>query len=378
MEMTRSWKKWLQEYLDRLNRSPDDVFPSDVKAESTQVLPQRLDEFWREPDNRTQCRVKREASRRVKTALKQLGYAVRRAADENEDVNIRKEAKKLVRAAPKCEFAQITKKASGFQGKVQASGHRREERKRRENRQEYQTEAFDIIELTSSDQLAEVGRKLELCVARRGGAGRVYHDDLRAGDLRFFEIRDKERGTTTALMAVDPKKQEVMEISGRGNEDFKPSRKQALGILGELVIEANDVETFASVGAFSVFLDPRVKSGWIPIDHPYELMILCPKRPKKKRQLVVCKARRNREGRRFATSWSMFVPQYGLRRRPRFPKFGGGRRHVQSEEQLVSLDTGSWHEGAMSTEEFNALMVRFPDVHRVIRRFLVDQSRRYG
>lgn len=129
---------------------------------------------------------------------------------------------------------------------LRKSGHRRNERQQRE--QAWSADLNDgcvLAEVATPDALREVGRKNKLCVANRG----IACDYL--ADSRCFTL--SHQGQFVCLLNVD-NDDEVSEISARGNDDVRLSRKRALEVLEVLDATADRVDAFAGVGALSPYL----------------------------------------------------------------------------------------------------------------------------
>ena len=123
--MSYSWRRDIHDYLRRLRRSPDVVASPAVKA-SSRDLSRRIEECRRDPRNRDRRGVKSEVNARIKKTLKHLRNALGHA-QEHDDLEIRREARELIKKAPKSKFSVTSTRAERFFGLLQKSGHRRAE-----------------------------------------------------------------------------------------------------------------------------------------------------------------------------------------------------------------------------------------------------------
>lgn len=200
------------------------------------------------PANRNGAGVTPEAGGRTVQVLDRLRHAVRHA-QEHQDPEIRRQAKKLLRTAQSETFERIEARAKQFVGLLHKSGHRRNERLRRAQAWVLGLDdGTELAEVPTVDSLRSVGRKLGNCVAKRDWDARNYHDRLAHGVSKFFTL--SEKGQVLCLIEVDADEKTIKEVS----TDFTPTRKQALRILEALGATANNESAFVNVGAFSPYL----------------------------------------------------------------------------------------------------------------------------
>lgn len=350
--MPNEYRHDLRDFLARLGRSG---FPPEVKAAVARHLAHRIETWSREPDLRDGRGLTHAASKVRRRTLQTLGWALRHEA-HHPDGEVRRRARKLIRTA-QLPFAGTIEGARRFVGALRRSGRRRMERERRRSRPTRKLQdGLRITQLTSSAQLREAGRALGLCVGRRSGVGREYHASLTSGASLFFELRRED--APIGLMMVETEARKVEHVEGAGGGELKLRRREALDMVDALDIDGDAEETFSRVGAFRALLrDDIRKSGWLPIDPPYEVRLHCSANG---RQLIVCTARPtvsdDGQTKRVA-DWALFaVESSAPRRRGRWTKVPAarGRARARPAPWPARLRAESMHDGAMQTRALGA------------------------
>lgn len=339
-------------------------FPPGVKRRTPGCLRRSIRVFRELSTNQDGRGLKHAVKRRICRAVDRLRCAVRHAY-EHEDANIRTKAKALVRSIQALTFDELDQRASRFVGLLRRAGHRRKERRLLVSRPTSWIGDLEVAELVSVDQLRSAGRELGLCVAHANDTGRVYHDALRSGESKFYRLA--KEGRAIGLVEVDVDEMHVADAQGSDGCALPLSRKLALDLLRQLEITADDVDAFSRVGAFSVFLDGTPKIPAISFAGcTYRVWTF----PDAKR-IAVSKTR----GTRSTVSWSLFErrdPKLrgGRRRRLGRPRPASSRRDVVSRT-LEPRPLGTWveccyHDDAMCVGEFTDLLIRCPDVARIV------------
>lgn len=316
--------------------------------------------FCELPANRGGRGLRHAVKVRICRILDYLRWAVGHA-DDHEDANVRTSARQLVRSILPLPFDQLDRRASKFVGLLRRVGHRRRERRLLVARPTFWIGDLEVAELVSSDQLTSVGRELELCVAHPNGDGRTYHDALREGDSKFYRLA--KEGRAIGLIDVDVDEMRIDEAQGPEGDELRLQRKTAFDLLRRTETTADDVDAFARVGAFGVFLDgtPRVPAisgaGCL-----YRVWVF----PDKKRIAVAKTSAKSAK-----VSWSLF-----RRQDPRMPRrrrrTRGRPRGAPVSRTLQRPSLGTWieccyHDDAMCVGEFLDLLIRCPEIARMVR-----------
>lgn len=235
-------KRHLLEIGTALDKSS---LPEQMRERLPPALKKVVEDFRSQPENQNGAGVTREAGKRTVVVLARMGHAIRHA-EEHEDAEIRRQAKRLLRTAQSETFERIEARAKRFVGLLRECGHRRNERLHRE--QAYRLRLDDgteLAEVPTVDSLRSVGRKLGNCVANRA---RYYHHRLADGVSKFFTL--SKEGEILCLIEVNVGDNTIEEVS----TEFAPTRKQALHILEALGATADKESAFADVGAFGPYL----------------------------------------------------------------------------------------------------------------------------
>lgn len=242
-------------------------------------------------ENRDGRGVTQAAGKRIGRLLAYLLYAIGHA-EKHPDSEVRRAARRLVRSAQYETFEQLEARARKFVGLLRKSGHRRKERRQRE--QAWSAVLDDgcvLAEVATPDALREVGRQNQLCVANRG----IACDYL--ADSRCFTLSGE--GGFLWLLNVDKETDRVLEISARANDEVALPRELALEVLEVLGATADNVGAFCDVGAFSPYLfggKPDARGRLVVNGRQYRLDVF------DGRQVVV----RERSHKRKWKRWSLF------------------------------------------------------------------------
>ena len=307
-------------------------FPDQVKEEVLSALVRAVGEFRTRPENR---------DRRIKKGpldfiVKTLGRVVLAVVDSDEhlDGNVRRDARKSVRACRHLPLEEIAETLSRLRGQKNASGHRRKnEAIRKRARRHRIDENTELVQICTSDDLASVGRKNDLCVGHpRSPDGKPYHDALRAGKSEFSELERNRK--FLAHIEVDSGSREVLEISGPGNRPVWFSRSVGLGVLSALDATADRVPEFARVGAFSPYLSeekPVAVAKLVVKECQYSFDAF-----PGQQMLVVVEARKGKRG--LILGRTLFRRETNVRRSPlaRWCR-ASARRNALSEGQLLEI-----------------------------------------
>ena len=204
--------------------------------------------------------------------------------------------------------------------------------------------------------MQKAGRLLGLCVAHRGIWGREYFDQLKSGDALFLRL-DRSDGPV-GLLQIDLEEKRFAEAKGPDNEALKfRSRRQALKIRRSFPeISGNEVEAFTRIGVFDEFLKGtpapavEVRHG----DMEYYVWRFADRAD----DSVILYQRARIRGRK---RWSRFEYKSPTARRTGRLRRKGSRRQPRVVE-------GCHHSGAMTVEEFTALLLDCPDLYEAARR----------
>ena len=330
------------------NALVESQFDQRVRDESPHGLDRSVRQFVDDRANRDgRNLIKQSARERVELVVKRLTRAVTHA-DRHEDPEVKREARRLVRAARCCPFEDLEDKARHFAGVLNKAGHRRKEREKLARRRRFDIGELIVVELNSSDQLQGTSKELGgLCTAHRGrrSLGWRYFDSLKKGESRFYRLED-HRGRAQALMEVDAETDNVSEIQARGGEEFElPSRGFGLRLLKRLGITADNVDAFSEIGAFAVFKNGRPKVPWIPVDdNEYKVWVFP--------HHIVLKRR--------SGPWSLFAYNTEPRRSRR-------RQRQRRRRQRHSWSAVCTHRDALSVGKLMDLMLRCPALYERVR-----------
>ena len=213
------------------------------------ALPALIAQFEGRPENRAGKRVRRVPRQRVCRTLKHLNRAAAAGARSGP---VGREAHKLLRAIRTSpDFEALENRASAFIGLQNRVARRRNEREKREGEPVIRLDgSLALRRVDTVEHLQTIGRVLKLCV---GGRSYGYQSSLRDGSLVFWSIQ--RDGQAVGLLSIDADANEVEECNGWDHEPLQLSRTIMLKILRELNATADGCEAFASVGAFSLFLE---------------------------------------------------------------------------------------------------------------------------
>ena len=225
----------------------------------------KLDAFHAEAKEQAGYRrIPKKAIEEACKTIKHLVCAVRHV-QEHPDDNIKRAAKKLLKSTthPGVSFEELSQRASKLHGDVRKAGERRANEEREAKAKSIDLDpSCRLVELASKRALRSAGKALGNCLS--GGeflAG--YWKEVREGTAELFVLQRKTGDgdwKPHGLLKVDTTgPREIVECEGPGNCLLKLKRKIAKAILRTLDASGDDVETFARVGAFTVFGDGRPK-----------------------------------------------------------------------------------------------------------------------
>ena len=343
------------------NALAESGLPEPVKARVPAALERALNQYREDPGNRDGRGLRHELKLGV---LKTLGQLVRAVghADHHQDANVRRVAAKTIRSIQHSRFSQIQQHASHFIPVMADAGRSRNEQERMKRRRRHSVgRSLSLVELNSVPQLRSAGRELALCVARNDALGRDYHHALRDVDSAFWRL--EREGSAVALLQLDLETRQVEDIKGRDNSPIKLRRDEALGILRALRANADDIDEFARVGAFEVFVDGvpapyRVVFGGVTYRiwcFPERRMIVVStwKLMRSKTKKRAGSRARSRRLPRLKQAWTLFTWSPGRRR-------GGTSLSNWSENGRSA--------GGLRVGELLDLCLRCPEVAAAIRR----------
>ena len=265
-------------------------------------LSELIDEYFADPSRRDGRGRKSELLRKVERALRQLIHATAWQHREGLDLNVRQDAKVVVRTAchGQVPFEALMNRASALRGRVNKAGRVRNARqpvKGCDPLREELPQGFSVERLHTVERLAEAGRRLGNC-AKNNGYGLC--DRLRKRESDFYLML---RGNDpVAMFEVDLETGKIDEFLGKGNDDVALPRCVLIALLRGLELNGDDVEACLQQGAASIFA-----SGAGDVDHPdWEREGL--KVWRGARRLVVWKRRKRqrRNRRRSSFEWSSF------------------------------------------------------------------------
>ncbi len=255
-----------------------------------------IDEYFAHPSRRDGRGRKSQPLRDGERALRQLIHATAWQHREDLDLNVRQEAKALVRTAchGQVPFEALMNRASALRGRVNKAGRVRRARQPVEGcdpLREELPQGFSVERLHTVERLAGAGHRFGNC-AKNNGYG--LHDRLRERESDFYLML---RGDDpVAMFEVDLETGKINEFLGKGNDDVTLPRCVLIGLLRRLELNGDDVEACLQQGAASIFA-----SGSGDVLHPdWEHEGL--KVWRGARRLVVWEHRRRRR----RDSWSSF------------------------------------------------------------------------
>ena len=255
-----SRRKEVEQLLSEIKqRLVDSEQPQPVKENVPQKLRERVETFLKKPKNRDGRGVNAKVYKDLLKALKRFSGAIAHA-HSHPDGSVRRAARRLVRLPQWKPIEEIQVEARRFTGVLIKAGATRNEREKRQEAEAGRIEIdrrWTLVPILSTRQLEAVGKKLSLCVGnKRSDWGRDYHDRLRSGSSEFWLLEDKS--VPYSLIEVDVEDARVVaEAKAAENEDPELTHELALEILKALDATADDVDCFASVGAYSLFIPTR-------------------------------------------------------------------------------------------------------------------------
>lgn len=219
------------------------------REQAVECLPALIAQFENKPENRAGRRVRRLPRQRVCRTLRHLKRAAAAGAQAGATG---REAHKLLRAIRTFpDFETLEKRTKTFIGFQNRTSRRRNEREMRKRAPVIQLDkALALHRVDTAGHLTTIGRMLKLCVAQRDHG---YQRSLRDGSLVFWSIQ--RNGEAIGLLSIDADTHKVEECDGPDHEPLGLDRAVMLQILRELNVTADHCAAFASVGAFSIFLE---------------------------------------------------------------------------------------------------------------------------
>ena len=260
-----SKRKEVEQLLSEIKqRLADSEQPRPVKENVPRKLQERVGTFLNGPENRDGRGVRTKAYKDLLKTLRKFSRAITHAhshhAHSHPDGSVRRAASRLVRLPQWKPIEEIEVEATRFTGVLNKAGARRKEKEKCQEAEARRIEIdrrWTLVPILSTRQLEAVGKKLALCVGnKRSDWGRGYHDRLRSGSSEFWLLEDEAQ--PYSLIEVDVEDARVVaEAKAAENEDPKLTHELALKILKALDATADDVDGFANVGAYSLFIPAR-------------------------------------------------------------------------------------------------------------------------
>lgn len=219
---------------------------------ATSKLQRKIEEFHEAPENRDGRGVKTQVKQISTKTLKHLVRA-QKICETDSDPQIRKLARRLVKASYHVNFEMLVELARTFCGQVNKHTETVRERKRREHMREVipVSERHTVEKITTSKFLKSVGTKLHNCLRHPRGDGGRYHHLLRNGMSEYWLL--SKRSAPLCVIEIDTLKRTIETCEGIGGSTPELSRSLALNICEKLEVSGDDAEAFAQVGAFRIF-----------------------------------------------------------------------------------------------------------------------------
>ena len=196
-----------------------------------------------------------DGEKNVRATLRSIREAF--GCREHEDEVVRHKAGKLIKSC-RHSFDEVCKNAGHFRKELTEARERRAEAEAAP-RSIPLCGGFRLEEVLSLKRLMAIGKALELCVGKREDAQR-YWEDAETGISKFWLLLKGEE--PFALLKIDVNENNeneeiVGQFSSHGNGYPDISFDLAMKILHELGVTADDVLSFACVGAYGRFKDGR-------------------------------------------------------------------------------------------------------------------------
>ena len=173
-------------------------------------------------------------------------------ARHHSDPSTKRIAAKVVTAARHESFPELLERLRTLHGRLSKAGRRMAERRRQDAERIIELdEEFELRELRSVQSLQRVGVALRNCVARQSCA-REYLGDR---DVEMWALFERADERPRYLVRVDRSTKEIDEFEGHDGSTPNLERHLALRMLSTLGVSGDEQESFATAGAFHVFLD---------------------------------------------------------------------------------------------------------------------------
>ena len=253
------------------------------------------------------------------------------ARSHHSDSEIKRMAKKVVKAVRHENFPEILRRLSKFHGRLSRAGRHLAEQRRQDDEQVVElNQQFELRELRSVTSLRRVGRTLGICVKKESWAREYLADP----DAKMWKLVDREPQRPLCLLKVNTTTREIVELEGEGGSTPRLKRRLAFEILKALGVSGDDERAFAQVGAFQAFLsgglttaepiEAEGSSHWVWSLRGGDEVVIATKRPDKRKR------------------WSRFLRSDAetvghRRRRHRRGGFVGGFWNHLSESELLAL-----------------------------------------
>lgn len=261
--------------IDELIKNYD--IPTEERQELIRRLRESIQQNESEPQNRDGRGVRHNVRKSERTTVKHIGSALR-LRRQHQDVQIRHEAKKLLRSVPHHKnFALLVVKASTFMGRVRKSSRRLNEQQRQKRGRVLDvSHSLRLEEIRTVTLLQKVGKHLSLCVrcphtARRylndvlDGSGELWVVHLEGNIVGLLQVHIERIRTPRHRRTPSDSQRTIEQCNSHDNNPLELGRHIALDVLKCLEIDHVEAETFFEVGAFPIFLREEINQ---PMSEP--------------------------------------------------------------------------------------------------------------
>ena len=240
--------KTIQQLLRELGRVLDKQFAS-IAPTIMGNLERRLGDLRGEEGG-----LRGKRGKLVRRVLRRLELAVHHAHRETNSPQVKKAARKIVRAAASVGLEELDGRLSRLRG-LQLRTTRQANRKANlvEPTRLEVGRGLSLVHLDKADRLEDAGGRLGVCVAnRRKHDAKPYFERLEEGTCTYFLLEGPDRAPL-ALMEVEDGR--IDEIAGPHNDEFefpagREGRRLAFNILERLGgVTAYGIESFMARGA---------------------------------------------------------------------------------------------------------------------------------
>ena len=199
-----------------------------------------------------------DGERTARAALRSTREAL--GCREHEDEVVRHKAGKLLKSC-RHTFDEVCKNAGHFRKALAEARERRAEAEATPGIIPL-SGAFRLEEVVSIKKLMTIGKALEICVGKREDAQR-YWEQAEAGEFKFWLLQKEEEPFALLKIDVNENEEVVGQFSAHDNNDPEISFELGMELLEKLCVTADDVPSFARVGAFGRFKGgrPEVEPG---------------------------------------------------------------------------------------------------------------------